>query len=36
MTAFLLVELGQDADAAAALVPDIVDLPGVTFEVQGC
>jgi hypothetical protein len=34
-TAFLLAELYQDADAAAALAPDGVHFPGVTYEAQG-
>lgn len=33
--AFLLVELKQDADAAAALVPDAVEFPDVNYEAQG-
>lgn len=35
VTAFLLAELKQDADAAAALTPDAVTFPGVTYEAQG-
>jgi len=34
-TAFLLAELKQDPDAATALAPDDVELPGVTYEAQG-
>jgi predicted dienelactone hydrolase len=34
-TAFLLAVLKQDADAAAALAPDAVEFPGVTYEAQG-
>lgn len=34
-TAFLLAELKQDADAAAALAPDAVSFPSVTYEAQG-
>ncbi len=34
-TAFLLSELTQDAEAAAALAPDGVQFPGVTYEAQG-
>jgi predicted dienelactone hydrolase len=34
-TAFLLAELYQDADAAAALAPDAVHFAGVTYEAQG-
>jgi predicted dienelactone hydrolase len=34
-TAFLLAELRRDTDAAAALAPDRVELPGVTYEAQG-
>ena len=34
-TAFLLAELTQDTEAAAALVPDAVVFPGVTYEAQG-
>jgi predicted dienelactone hydrolase len=34
-TAFLLAELYQDTDAAAALAPDVVNFPGVTYEAQG-
>lgn len=34
-TAFLLAELYQDADAAAALSPAAVHFPGVTYEAQG-
>jgi hypothetical protein len=33
-TAFLLAELYQDADAAA-LAPDAVHFPSVTYEAQG-
>jgi len=33
--AFLLAELKQDKDAAAALVPEAVEFPGVTYEAQG-
>jgi len=34
-TAFLLAELKQDKGAAAALVPEPVEFPGVTYEAQG-
>lgn len=34
-TAFLLAELKQDADAVAALAPEGVQIPGVTYEAQG-
>jgi hypothetical protein len=34
-TAFLLAELKQDTDAAAALAPGNVAFPGVTYEAQG-
>ncbi len=34
-TAFLLAELYQDTDAAAALAPDGVNFTGVTYEAQG-
>lgn len=34
-TAFLLAELYQDTDAAAALAPAGVDFAGVTYEAQG-
>jgi hypothetical protein len=34
-TAFLLAELKQDADAAAALAPDGVNFIGVTYEAMG-
>lgn len=34
-TAFLLTELNQDADAAAALAPDGVEFSGMTYEAQG-
>lgn len=34
-TAFLLTELKQDADAAAALAPDAVAFPSATYEAQG-
>jgi predicted dienelactone hydrolase len=34
-TAFLLAELTEDGDAAAALAPDSVDLPAVRYEAQG-
>jgi predicted dienelactone hydrolase len=34
-TAFLLAELGQDAEAAAALAPDAVDFPDLTYDAQG-
>ena len=33
--AFLLAELTQDTDAAAALAPEVVEFPGVTYEAQG-
>ncbi|HML20917.1 MAG TPA: alpha/beta fold hydrolase [Aggregatilinea sp.] len=35
VTAFLLAELTQDSAAAAALAPDSVDFPGVTYDAQG-
>lgn len=35
ITAFLLAELTQDADAAAALAPDMVQVPSVTYDAQG-
>ncbi|MBN1967201.1 MAG: hypothetical protein JW910_21285 [Anaerolineae bacterium] len=34
-TAFLLAVLKGDAEAAAALTPDAVNFPGITYEVQG-
>jgi predicted dienelactone hydrolase len=34
-TAFLMAELTQDTDAAAALAPDSVQFPGVTYDAQG-
>jgi predicted dienelactone hydrolase len=34
-TAFLLATLKGDTDAAAALAPDAVSFPGITFEEQG-
>jgi predicted dienelactone hydrolase len=34
-TAFLLAELNGDAEAAAALAPDAVAFPGITYEAQG-
>ncbi|WP_119071429.1 alpha/beta hydrolase family protein [Aggregatilinea lenta] len=34
-TAFLLAVLKEDAEAAAALVPDAVSFPGITYEAQG-
>ncbi len=34
-TAFLLAELYGDEDAAAALSPDAVDFPGITYETTG-
>lgn len=34
-TAFLLAGLKQDADAAAALAPDAVQFPGVTYDALG-
>ncbi len=34
-TAFLLATLKDDADAAAALSPDAVSFPGITYETQG-
>lgn len=34
-TAFLLATLKDDADAAAALAPDAVSFPGITYETQG-
>jgi predicted dienelactone hydrolase len=33
--AFLLDQLKGDAEAAAALAPDAVSFPGITYEVQG-
>lgn len=35
ITAFLLAELTQDADGAAALAPNAVALPGVAYDAQG-
>jgi hypothetical protein len=35
VTAFLLATLKGDQDAAAALAPDSVSFPGVTYEAQG-
>jgi predicted dienelactone hydrolase len=35
MTAFLLAELKQDANAAAALAPDTIDFHGVAYTAQG-
>lgn len=35
ITAFLLATLKGDTDAAAALAPDTVAFPGVTYEAQG-
>jgi hypothetical protein len=34
-TAFLLVTLKGDPEAAAALAPDAVSFPGITYEAQG-
>ena len=34
-TAFLLAELKQDQDAAAALAPDAVEFPSVSYESEG-
>ena len=34
-TAFLMAELKADEEAAATLVPDAVDLPGIEFESEG-
>ncbi len=34
-TAFLLATLKDDAEAAAALAPDAVAFPGITYEAQG-
>ena len=34
-TAFLLAELGQDPQAAAALAPQLVDFPEVGYQAQG-
>lgn len=34
-TAFLLAELKQDKDAAAALAPDVVEFSSVTYEAKG-
>lgn len=33
--AFLLAELKQDTDAAAALAPDAAEFPGVSYQAQG-
>jgi hypothetical protein len=33
--AFLLAELKGDAEAAAALAPDVVSFPGIAYEAQG-
>jgi predicted dienelactone hydrolase len=35
VVAFLLAELKGDADAAAALAPDAVSFPGITYEATG-
>jgi hypothetical protein len=35
VTAFLLAELYDDTDAAAALAPDAVTFPGITYEMTG-
>jgi predicted dienelactone hydrolase len=35
VTAFLLAELYGDEEAAAALAPDAVDFPGITYETTG-
>lgn len=35
VAAFLLAELYGDADAAAALAPDVVQFPGITYETTG-
>lgn len=35
VVAFLLDQLKGDADAAAALAPDAVSFPGITYEAQG-
>jgi predicted dienelactone hydrolase len=35
VTAFLLVELYDDADAAASLAPDAVSFPGITYKTTG-
>lgn len=35
MTAFLLATLKGDADATAALAPDAVAFPGITYQAQG-
>jgi hypothetical protein len=35
VVAFLLAELKGDAEAAAALAPDTVSFPGITYEAQG-
>jgi predicted dienelactone hydrolase len=34
-TAFLLATLKGDTEAAAALAPDVVSFPGITYEAQG-
>jgi len=34
-TAFLLATLKGDADAAAALAPEAVQFPGITYETVG-
>jgi hypothetical protein len=34
-TAFLLAELQGDTDAAAALAPDAVSFPGITYQTTG-
>lgn len=34
-TAFLLAQLYGDAEARAALAPDNVQFPGITYEAQG-
>jgi hypothetical protein len=35
VTAFLLYELKGDEEAHAALLPDAVDFPGITYDAQG-
>ncbi len=35
MTAFLLAELKGDAEAAAALAPEAVSFPGISYQAEG-
>ena len=35
ITAFLLTELNDDAVAASALSPDLIDFLGITYDAQG-